>query len=477
MRIQSRRRALAKVKSHASLPSKRDAATKLKNLLPSLWKHFKELRREGEAGEAESDAFSASFSELRHFLSESALRVCSELSSRSDALLLQALRAVGRKHCVLRQPLGHRYIDSSKSWSVDNVVGHAARTVGKAQPWRAQEVAWRSYQRHFKLTLKKSSRQDASGREFQIKRVMRPELVRTRVEKRRRRDRGGPLAQELVHVTAHSRRELAQEGKKRIKLVRRVADLLPAVIFRPLKTARLPRWTLIYLHGMGSSALECYADRPHFFLDGTAAVKVVIPTAPLREVSCFDAWWIKDRAEKWTLQKFWSWYDYTSNHNGRKEDNLDIESLHSVQRALHHIIRQEAKELNGRTDRIILGGKSQGCATGLDAALTFPKRLGGFVGLVGHVLGCTPVEANGPQKQTPLHFFHEAEDDVIRWDWVKPCEQRLRDAGYRVYSRRMKDPEGNGHFIEGSEGVWIRQALRSITSSVQRTSNQKLKTS
>ncbi|CAE8619494.1 unnamed protein product [Polarella glacialis] len=326
--------------------------------------------------------------------------------------------------------------------------------------------SWHSYWTAYRLRLQ--------GSDLVIQRTAGTKELSTRIEKRRRGEIGGPLASELVHVTAHSRRELAADRRKKIKVIRRAAHLLPAVIMRPSSLPQsLQRWTLIYLHGMGSSALANYADRPHYFHDGTASVKVIIPTAPSREVSCFDTWFTKTRASKepsgskWRLERFNSWYDYTSNHGGRREDTLDLHSLHAMQRALHKIIWREAEELGGRTDRILLGGKSQGCATALDAALTFPKRLGGFVGLVGHLLSCTPVDPGGPQVSTPFHFHHEVEDDIMQWDWVQLEEQRLRDAGYQVRSTRSRDPEGTGHFIGGVEGQWIRRSLREICGGTQ----------
>jgi len=290
--------------------------------------------------------------------------------------------------------------------------------------------------------------------------------IAAEVEKRRRGD-GAGLSSQVATITAHSRRLLKDDRRRKIKVERRRCDLLPAVILWPVQPSRVPLYTLIYLHGLGSSAFGDYGSRPHYFLNGTIAVKVVIPTAPSREMSCFDSWWVKG-TDGYRLNQFWSWYDYISNHDGKKEDAIDYSSLATIQAALHELIRNEARELGGRFDRVILGGKSQGCCTALDAALTFPERLGGFVGIVGHILGCSPVDRGGPQCSTPLHFFHEPEDSTMRWEWVEPAQQRLRDAGYSVHSRHCRDPEtvsrgpGSGHYVGGVEGRWVRQALASI---------------
>jgi predicted esterase len=287
----------------------------------------------------------------------------------------------------------------------------------------------------------------------------------------------------MVTVTARSRIQDAKKSKKKLKVQRRRADLLPAVIYRPVQPSRVHRWTLIYLHGFGSSAFGQYGSAPHYFLDGSIAIKVVVPTAPSRELSIFDQWWLKVQARRpakgassnssrptarrcrWRLNQFNAWYDYLTNNDGKREDTLDLDSLQVIQRVLHKLVRKEAAELNGRTDRVILGGKSQGCCTALDAALTFPQRLGGFIGVVGHLLKSSPVDADGPQAEAPFHFFHEITDDIMKWAWVQQGIKRLKCAGYRVHSRRAKDPEGNGHYVGGGfEGRSIRQALSSICS-------------
>lgn len=360
----------------------------------------------------------------------------------------------------LQQRLGFRFKDPSKSgtWGVDNLVGFNSRLVRKR---RHEQVSWDVYRASYRLSL-------LSPDTLELGRSVGRKVVSTSVEKRRRGDPGGALAGELITVTCKTRSDKALDRRKRIRVVRRTADLLPAVIIRPPSGPQ--QWTLIYLHGLGSSALGNYSDRPHYFVDGSIALKVVVPTAPSREVSCYDGWWERtcSTAPRWRLAKFLSWYDYLSNYDGRREDAIDWQSLGAIQRALHSIIRHEIRELGGRASRVIVGGKSQGCCTALDATLTYPQALGGFVGVVGHLLSCTPVEPEGPQAATPLHFFHEPEDTMMRWEWVQRGERRLREAGYRVSARRRPDPEGHGHFVEGVEGAWIRSALRSICSPPQR---------
>lgn len=375
----------------------------------------------------------------------------------------------------LQQRLGVRFKDPSDAgtWGVDNLVGYSTKSVSSSGSRQSSEVTWSSYIVEFRLC--------SSGNSWEITRSSGTTALSAVVE---RCPRGsGPLVRgEMVTVTCLTRIREAEKSREKLKVERRRADLLPAVIYRSLQPSRVPQWTLIYLHGFSGSAFGDYANRPQYFLDGSIALKVVVPTAPLRELSIFDAWWLKVEARRpvgessssrptakkprWRLNQFNAWFDYLTDSDGKREDKLDVESLHVMQRALHSLIRSEASELGGRFDRVMLAGKSQGCCTALDAVLTFPERLGGFIGVVGHLLSCTPVKADGPQVSTPLHFFHEVDDHMMNWAWVQQGVKKLKTAGYNVYSRRSKDPTGHGHYVEGGfEGRWIRHALQSICGS------------
>mmetsp|Transcript_21000 Transcript_21000/g.44724 ORF Transcript_21000/g.44724 Transcript_21000/m.44724 type:complete len:488 (-) Transcript_21000:22-1485(-) len=466
-RFRLSRKALGGSKVRTALGASRAGAREIRALLPRIWRQFRSASSTSSAATA---AASASVGVQVASLPVKGLRLwlqglrgpVSRLGFAQVGALRDVLRDVERLK-RLRQRLGFRFKDPSQdgSWGVENIVGHVERAAGPGPKKRHAKVSWDISAASFQLRLLERD-------VVEVRRCMDKEVVCTRVEKRRHGEPGGPLAEELIAVTACGRRKEAWDRRKKIRVVRRTCDLLPAVILRPPSGPQ--RWTLIYLHGLGSSALGNYADRPHYFVDGSVAIKVVIPTAPSRELTCFDSWWLKNRrtpdtpsgAPRYRLQKFLSWYDYVSNHDGRREDTIDWNSLGAMQRALHHLIRSEASELGGRTDHIILGGKSQGCCTALDAALTFPQPLGGFIGLVGHLLSCTPVERGGPQAAVPFHFFHEVEDRIMQWAWVQKGEQKLRDAGYSVHSRHCRDPEGHGHFIEGVEGQWIRSALRTL---------------
>jgi phospholipase/carboxylesterase len=221
-----------------------------------------------------------------------------------------------------------------------------------------------------------------------------------------------------------------------------------------------PEWTLIYLHSFSNKGRD-YKDFPHYFGIGGANIRVVIPSAPQQEQSCFKDWnvWKGERLG-WRRIKFSSWFDYLTDKAGSSENHIDLASLLEMRSRLHSLIKSEVRRLGGNSQRVLLGGASQGCCVALDAAMTYPEELGGVIGCVGHHLSCTPLDV--AKRSMPLYLFHEATDKEMQWKWVKGTVQRLIDAGWKVYSKRESDPAGCGHWIQDIEGQWVRSALRRI---------------
>lgn len=240
------------------------------------------------------------------------------------------------------------------------------------------------------------------------------------------------------------------------------AEFKSSVIINPRvgNLGSTPRWTMIYLHSFSGKGVD-YSDFPHYFAIGGAAVRVVLPTAPMVEQSCFHDWMVwRGKRLQWRRIKFNSWFDYLTDKAGSGENHLCIESLLGMRAKLHALIRHEVQRNGGDASRVIVGGASQGCCVALDAAMTYPEELGGVIGLVGHILGSTPLDPS--KRKMPIHLFHEASDREMRWDWVKDSVQRMISAGFNVSSKRELDPSGAGHWIQEIEGDWIRQALRKI---------------
>lgn len=88
------------------------------------------------------------------------------------------------------------------------------------------------------------------------------------------------------------------------------------------------------------------------------------------------------------------------------------------------------------SDRIILGGFSQGGAMSLFAGITCPHKLAGIVGLSSYLLMEGKVKeyipTENPNKETPIFMGHGAVDPLVKYQWGKQTADVLRGWGWSV---------------------------------------------
>jgi predicted esterase len=79
-------------------------------------------------------------------------------------------------------------------------------------------------------------------------------------------------------------------------------------------------------------------------------------------------------------------------------DILDMPSMDKTDKLLENLIDHEIDLLNGRSDRVVLFGVSQGAGQSMLRFLRSRHKLGGWVGGVGHV----PTTPHTPRDRDPL---------------------------------------------------------------------------
>jgi len=88
------------------------------------------------------------------------------------------------------------------------------------------------------------------------------------------------------------------------------------------------------------------------------------------------------------------------------------------------------------SDRIILGGFSQGGAMSLFAGITCPHKLAGIVGLSSYLLMEGKVKeyapTENPNKETPIFMGHGAVDPLVKYQWGKQTADILKGWGWSV---------------------------------------------
>lgn len=117
-----------------------------------------------------------------------------------------------------------------------------------------------------------------------------------------------------------------------------------------------------------------------------------------------------------------SWFDLRS----LNPDHEDSDGIKKACKDIHKLIADQEKH-GISSDRIILGGFSQGGALSLYSALTYPKKLAGAV-----ALSCWlplheqfPNIVNEANKNLPLIQCHGQQDFIVPYPWAQASQAIL----------------------------------------------------
>ncbi|KAI9897975.1 hypothetical protein N3K66_006335 [Trichothecium roseum] len=183
--------------------------------------------------------------------------------------------------------------------------------------------------------------------------------------------------------------------------------------------------TVIFLHGLGDSGAGW--AQPAQIMQGVKGrldeVKWILPNAPNIPITLnmgmqMPGWWdIKSLGFKTTI------------------DDEDAPGIQASQAYVHSLIQDEISA-GISSERIIVGGFSQGGALSLFAGLTAPVKLGGVIGLSSWLpLNKTfrdSLPESNPNKDTPVRMFHGDRDPVVRYEAGDASQQKLKELGYDV---------------------------------------------
>lgn len=134
------------------------------------------------------------------------------------------------------------------------------------------------------------------------------------------------------------------------------------------------------------------------------------------------------------------WYDITN--FGELANRSDDEAgVVRSQKLFHALIAEEIKA-GIPSERIVLGGFSQGGAMSLISGVTCPTRLGGIFGLSCYLLLKDKfrdmVPQDNPNKQTPIFMGHGDRDPVVKYEYGKMTAEQLREWGWTIDFRTYK---------------------------------------
>jgi len=214
-----------------------------------------------------------------------------------------------------------------------------------------------------------------------------------------------------------------------------------------LETGPDPRYTIIWMHGLGADGSDFEPVVPALALPRSPAVRFLFPHAPYRAVTCNAGYVMR------------AWYDIVSlaPHNRQ----IDEAGLLESRTLVRQLIQREA-DRGVPGERVILAGFSQGGAVAYLTGLTHPTPLAGIIALSTYIpspglLVDGFVEAN---RQVPVFAAHGTHDDVVSPALGEHAVEVLRQLGIEPEWHRYPLPHSVSLEEIADIGRWLRTLVR-----------------
>ncbi len=175
-----------------------------------------------------------------------------------------------------------------------------------------------------------------------------------------------------------------------------------------------PDAAIIWLHGLGADGSDFAGIVPQLGLPASLAIHFVFPHAPSIPVTINNGYVMP------------AWYDIVEMNVGRR---VDVAQLEASARQVHKLI-DEQLERGIPSERIILGGFSQGGAVVLQAALTYPQPLAGLMSLSSYFASAETIQPHPANRSIPIAIFHGTHDQVVPEALGRRCQEQLQAMGY-----------------------------------------------
>ncbi|HRQ63531.1 MAG TPA: alpha/beta hydrolase fold domain-containing protein [Xanthomonadaceae bacterium] len=187
-----------------------------------------------------------------------------------------------------------------------------------------------------------------------------------------------------------------------------------------------PRWTVLWLHGLGADGHDFEPIVPELVRPAWPALRFLFPHAPVRPVTINGG------------MRMRAWYDITGMEIAQRQDEAGIRGSLIQVEAL--IAREAARGV--AASRVILAGFSQGGAIALACAVRRQEPLAGMVGLSCYLpLGAhTAAEASTESRATPAFLGHGWQDPVVPQVLGERSRDFLTQLGYDVTWRSYGMP-------------------------------------
>lgn len=217
--------------------------------------------------------------------------------------------------------------------------------------------------------------------------------------------------------------------------------LLPTVDVEPGVKAKA---AVIFLHGLGADGHDFEPIVPHLRLPPELGVRFVFPHAPRRPVALNQGFVMP------------AWFDIGPDDLMRGE-STDLKGLEQAETQVRALIDREVAR-GIESQRIVVGGFSQGGALATWVALRHPKPLAGLIALSTFLAKNAPLEASTTPANRSIHTLaaHGTRDGVVGIAYGRSLKDRLIKLGCEVEWHEY--PMAHEVCLEEIEhwGAWLR---------------------
>jgi phospholipase/carboxylesterase len=212
-----------------------------------------------------------------------------------------------------------------------------------------------------------------------------------------------------------------------------------------IETGRKPAGAVIWLHGLGADGHDFAPIVPQLVGPDERPLRFVFPHAPVRPVTVNGGMAMR------------AWYDILGFERGIPQDADGIKD--SAASVAELIARENQRGIP--SNRIVLGGFSQGGAIALYAGPRYPEKLAGIMGLSCYMLleDLLPAERTRVNYQTPVFLAHGTQDPIVDVRRGTEARQLLEAAGYPVEWHAYPMPHSVCPQEIDDIAAWLRKVL------------------
>ncbi len=157
--------------------------------------------------------------------------------------------------------------------------------------------------------------------------------------------------------------------------------------------------SVIWLHGLGADGHDFTSIVPQFNLPVHLPLRFIFPHAPLKPVTINNGYIMR------------AWFDI---YSMQIDQRIDLAGISDSVKAVEQLIENEQRK-GIPTEKIILGGFSQGAVIALTTGLRCLKKLAGIIALSGYLPNAVQELSNRSQanQAIPVFLAHGTEDTIV----------------------------------------------------------------